>query len=77
MAQFREPWNELGQKLTDDKFIIMLKTLYFSYNVIGFSEGQLVDISKSSNFNLDEVKIKCCVDRCTLQPLGQCSWTLI
>ena len=37
VAQIREPWNELGQKLTDDKIRAMLKTAYFSYNLIGIN----------------------------------------
>ncbi len=60
MALIREPWNEPGHKLTDDKIRIMLKTAYFSYNLIGISVSSSVDTSISFNFDLDEdKKIKC------------------
>ena len=36
VAQIHEPWNELRQKLADDKIRIMLKTVFFSYSNIEF-----------------------------------------
>jgi hypothetical protein len=35
VAQIKEPWNEQGQVLTNDRIRVMLKKAFFSYNVIG------------------------------------------
>ncbi len=63
MARIREPCNELGQKLTYGQIIIMFKIACYSYDVIGITASILVDISISSNFDLDGDKIKCCNDK--------------